>query len=549
MKVLDVKSLNTDIDVTVKEIHNFQSNLTNVQEAVRGVVSLDDSFRGKGGDAIRSFFNEFHQPFLLYMANFLDHFNETLVQVKQAVNSFESSADGFVRQDFLENDVNHGLDRVKQVTIDLTEGANDAIQSVQDIVSLPKLDPNELLHNVQRGKDKARDTIEQMHALDASQTSALESVQQELTTMKNYVDEMQGMFSGNVSIRDVDLNILRDSKAYDKLMEKVNPLYSLKSKFDQMLSYAAPYLLMISPAFLFPITYGDHKIDYTNIPKKDLDYKLKNGEFKNLGITPTTDEEVAAIKKYLQNYKSDGPDKKWFFQENKKAAITPPPSDENNYGIAGGTEKHGSVLEVTGGAGWYDNDWIGLDGDPERKGQIGGKSEASLIHGDMQLDTDFIDGNLGIDVLKGTAEARIGGTSLFGLNLPLPIAKLEGKAYELNARAEIDKELGFLSPEQKRAVGKFIPISAVETKGSAVNGRAYAGVDNASVGVALKGSLVEGEVSPIVGIPFTDWDLKITLGASAGSLGGEAKIGKETMLDLRALIGLKAGITFEKNGK
>jgi len=57
MKVLDVQGLQTGIDDTIKDIGRFQDQITTVQKAVRGVASLDDALKGKGGDAIRAFYN------------------------------------------------------------------------------------------------------------------------------------------------------------------------------------------------------------------------------------------------------------------------------------------------------------------------------------------------------------------------------------------------------------------------------------------------------------------------------------------------------------
>src|SRR5699024_9685477 len=75
--------------------------------------------------------------------------------------------------------------------------------------------------------------------------------------------------------------------------------------------------------------------------------------------------------------------------------------------------------------------------------------------------------------------------------------------------------------------------------------KAYGGVDEGSVGLSAKAAAAETEVSTYIPIPFTDTDAKVTLGASAGSIGGEAKVGKETKLDLRALVGAKIGLKFE----
>ncbi|WP_078577698.1 T7SS effector LXG polymorphic toxin [Salipaludibacillus agaradhaerens] len=55
MKVLDVNTLQTGIDVTINDITSFCEQISAVQRAVRDFSALDDALRGKGGEAIRAF--------------------------------------------------------------------------------------------------------------------------------------------------------------------------------------------------------------------------------------------------------------------------------------------------------------------------------------------------------------------------------------------------------------------------------------------------------------------------------------------------------------
>lgn len=175
MKVLDAESLHKGIDDIKNEIPDFQQQISAIQQAVNGVVSLNDALKGKGGEAIRTFYEQCHQPFLIYMQHFLTDYEKLLDEVKEAVLSFEPNKKAMIKEEFLEDDVTTGLEKVEDVTISLTDEANVIMDSVRDIVSLPKLDDEEFLHNVQRGKRKTKDTIEGLHDLDDSQTKALES--------------------------------------------------------------------------------------------------------------------------------------------------------------------------------------------------------------------------------------------------------------------------------------------------------------------------------------------------------------------------------------
>lgn len=124
-----------------------------------------------------TFFNDCHQPFLVYLFQSLIDFKHALEKIKEATQSYESHHHGFVSEEFLQNDVEAGLDKVAETTIDLTDEANSIIASVQDIVAIEKIDETEVLDNVQRGKGKSREIIEDLYHLDDYGTSLLEKKQ------------------------------------------------------------------------------------------------------------------------------------------------------------------------------------------------------------------------------------------------------------------------------------------------------------------------------------------------------------------------------------
>lgn len=222
MKVLDVKDLYAGVDHTLTEMNKLQALLFNIQKTIVSLVSLDDGLKGKGGEAIKSFFAECHLPFLAYMDQFLSNYKQALNRLKQAVHSFESREDGFISQEFLENDVDHGLEKVKTISTELTNEVNHLIRSVQDIVSLPQLDQSELINSVHHGKKITNETIDQLHALDQSQTNALETFQHELHTMKNYLAEIEAMFKkGDIQLTNFSGQSIQNIPDYNKMLEKL----------------------------------------------------------------------------------------------------------------------------------------------------------------------------------------------------------------------------------------------------------------------------------------------------------------------------------------
>ncbi len=71
MKVLDVDCLVGDIAQGRKQIEALQEQITATQKAVRQVISLEEELKGKTGDAIRTFYQEAHQQFLIRLYEFL----------------------------------------------------------------------------------------------------------------------------------------------------------------------------------------------------------------------------------------------------------------------------------------------------------------------------------------------------------------------------------------------------------------------------------------------------------------------------------------------
>lgn len=222
MKILEVNHLQTGIDHAIKEIESFYGQISAVQRAVRDFHSLDDALKGKGGEAIRAFYNECHQPFLIYLYQSLVDYQSVLTGMKDAVDSFESNKSGFVSQEFLENDVVNEFDKVKKKTIELTDDANSILEGVQDLVAVKKIDESEVVESVQRGKNKAKDVVEELNALDASQVIALESVKDDLNTMRNYISDIESKFkSGDLSVRNYSVEALQGISAYNSIMDEV----------------------------------------------------------------------------------------------------------------------------------------------------------------------------------------------------------------------------------------------------------------------------------------------------------------------------------------
>src|SRR5690625_7537146 len=90
LKVLDVKSLHTGIDHTVKDIDTFQEQIGAIQRAVRDFSALDEALKGAGGEALRAFYEECNKPFLIFLNHSLIIYINYIVKLIAADTMFKT---------------------------------------------------------------------------------------------------------------------------------------------------------------------------------------------------------------------------------------------------------------------------------------------------------------------------------------------------------------------------------------------------------------------------------------------------------------------------
>ncbi|CAM3229711.1 LXG domain-containing protein [Filibacter tadaridae] len=507
MKILDVDPFQEGLQKNSIMLDRLESEMKAIEIAIEGLVAMEDSLKGQGGNAIRAFYSECHLPFVQYFLVFKNTFASILTQIESALHTLEPSSNGFIRENFLEVEVESGLSAVSQLTTELTDEANCIMAQVQDIVALPHLNDHEVQQGVRDGKRKRNETVTNLNQFDAEQTNALSTIESSLTIMENWLVDLEGLFKNNLT----GINFPKaDWIAYSTW----NPL---KKELTHQEMMGAPVSILEDRSTVGSI------LNTQNL------FPFQNSLLFNEGRYPSTPFSSGFL-----HYRASA-------SNDVKEPDSVEKTSTTDYFIDGDTVAVGENIEVTGGAGMYKNDWSGFDGYTNGDKKIGGSSEASLIYGKVGLDTTIIDGEGTINVLKGSADARIGGESVLGLNLPLPLAKVEGTVYGLEGKTQFDREIPYL--------GKVIGGTGIGAGASIGNAKAYAGFDKGSVGIGAKASVAEAEVNPTIGIPFTDINAKLTLGVSAIGIGGEAKIGKEILIDLRLLFGAKVGISFENESQ
>ena len=222
LKVLDVDSLMSGLEEGIRDIDDVHEKISAVQRSIRDFFAMEDALRGKGGDAIRYFFHEVHQPFLIFLYQSLQDYKTVLKKMQNSVETFEPNPSGLIRQDFLENEVTNGFDKAKDRAMALTDDANSIIGSVQDLVAVDRIDDTAVLESVDRGKKKVRNIVEDLNALDKTQVQAMETVRADLQTMKRYLADVEAKVEcGDLSPDNFNFGVLRDVEGYSAMMEEI----------------------------------------------------------------------------------------------------------------------------------------------------------------------------------------------------------------------------------------------------------------------------------------------------------------------------------------
>ncbi|WP_255551564.1 LXG domain-containing protein [Sporosarcina sp. E16_8] len=202
MKILDVGPFEEGLQNNITMLSRLEGEMKAIETAVGGLVALDDSLKGQGGDAIRAFYNDCHLPFLQFFMTFKTSYDSVLNQMKSALDTLEPASNGYIQESFLEADVNKGLTTIDQLTLTLTDEANGIMDEVRDIVALPHLNDSEVHEGVKSAQTKREKTVTDLNEFDATQTAALMQIEADLLTMELWLLEIEGMMNDGLS--DID---------------------------------------------------------------------------------------------------------------------------------------------------------------------------------------------------------------------------------------------------------------------------------------------------------------------------------------------------------
>jgi hypothetical protein len=197
IKNLDVQDIQQQVDSTKKFINKTKEGVEQVKQAINGITTLNDGFKGETADSIRSFYEEAHKPFLEFMESFLVQYEEALSTVTEEVRSFESSEQGFIREEFLKDDLKAKLVKASTSLTSTTIAINQQLLHVRDIANVSSVKSDPFIEAIDKGKEKLSDTLSNMYDMDASATSKLDKPEDDIQQMKTYLTKLRNAIDKN----------------------------------------------------------------------------------------------------------------------------------------------------------------------------------------------------------------------------------------------------------------------------------------------------------------------------------------------------------------
>lgn len=221
-KVLDVQQLHSEIEQTTTNLTKQKEQIEKLRTKINDFIAMENAFKGKAATSIRAFYQESHLPFLVFMEGFITDFQDALDKIKQSLSSLEPDEHGYIRESFLQEDVKQGLKNAENVTINLTDEANNIISTVRDIVTLPTVDDSDFLDHSQQARKKTDHTLEKLHTFDSESTRTLDKSQHDLNLMETYIDKLSGMVSsGELNIGNYSIQKLSQYDFHEELISGV----------------------------------------------------------------------------------------------------------------------------------------------------------------------------------------------------------------------------------------------------------------------------------------------------------------------------------------
>ncbi|WP_419884036.1 T7SS effector LXG polymorphic toxin [Peribacillus sp. B-H-3] len=205
MKSIDVSEIFTSINQSLQQKKKEKEHILDIRDAVNKVIDLGDALEGSGGNAIKDHFTTIHIPAILLLNQFQQTYMDELKKVKELISDYETKS-GLVREDFIENDVKQGLNKLGIVTQSIAESINNELSKVNDLVSSTPLDISRMESLLKKAVTHNQKTVEDWHKLDSNANKSLKEVKSTLDDVGQFLSKIKGWSKDGVFLSKETLN-------------------------------------------------------------------------------------------------------------------------------------------------------------------------------------------------------------------------------------------------------------------------------------------------------------------------------------------------------
>lgn len=297
MKTLDVHALHEGIQHTIEKLDKQKQQLEKLEKSVEHLAGMKDALKGKGGDAIRTFYEECHKPFLLFFGMFIDEYKKVLKQTQHGISSVESDSHGMIAEAFLSRDARHGIKHAREVTEQLTDAVNRQTSAIDHIVSLPTVNDSFFRMETEQAERLITDTLHKLFQFDGQQTQALETAKSDFQTMKKYIDQLETMYTGpKIEITGYKSGSILKSKEEEKINQTFGAINPQMKQADD-----SPMEMMLKKLDEKEKSKVDSVVKTDHSKKVNKNIIVINGKVYNTSEHVKTDFSNAEVKQVVYN--------------------------------------------------------------------------------------------------------------------------------------------------------------------------------------------------------------------------------------------------------
>ncbi|MEB5478668.1 LXG domain-containing protein [Shouchella clausii] len=187
------------LDKIDSDMNQYTETLSNVHSAIQGVVNLGDNLTGQGGEALKNFYANNHVPLLSYWTMACQQVKIATAKMRMNALSFESN-DAVIDESFIEGEVIPQLETNKRRIQEREDNINSIIDSVFDIVSLPRFDTSAVQKGIHDAKQHAMNTVEKLYDFDHVQSTAVDQLISLMAPISSFIAGLNGAIESGVNI-------------------------------------------------------------------------------------------------------------------------------------------------------------------------------------------------------------------------------------------------------------------------------------------------------------------------------------------------------------